>query len=100
MWDPESQDHTIWTYLGEVLLVTLQLRRGVLNGHQQHLHGWETGKWCVAMRHLQDGDAKGPDVSQLIVPAGALQPFGCHAKLTTPSWDEMMMLAWCWLVAG
>lgn len=69
-------------YLGKVLLVTLQLRWRVLNGHEQNLHGWKAGKWCMTVCHLQDGDAKGPDVSQLIVPEQSSSSFLSHTKLT------------------
>ena len=56
-------------YLGEMLLAAVRFQGWwrVLDGHQQYLHGRQLGKWGMAMCQLQNGDSKGPDVSQAVV---------------------------------
>lgn len=56
-------------YLGEMLLAAVRFQGWwrVLDGHQQYLHGRQLGKWGMAMCQLQNGDPKGPDVSQAVV---------------------------------
>eukprot|EP00983_Pelagomonas_calceolata_P025001 786139-Pelagomonas_calceolata.AAC.5 len=54
------------------MLFALVVQRGwwVLQRHEQHLHGGKLGEGRMAMRHLQQGDAHGPDVSCVVITGG------------------------------